>query len=277
MYSRSISSSAIITITNSNVESGSPWNLPIWISPQPKFFLQWSALLSHFFMDSMLNFMTLSDILYIVRESFILSLNFWDEAKSTIFCLNFRTIVLIIIIFSWNILFRPLYPPAFLTCLLFLSSDKQGTPEEGWRIQQLKRCVSTNNNKDEGSSPKHHIQNIAVYLPDLEDHIVCIFVVNLRPGCIFFCLILFFFGMCWSIYRRSSIFFLFSCIILSVFRKIVHDVRANKNIYSFSVISELIFLQCFFLPELTSTFSFESEWQQVASGPQVIFHYSSRS
>ena len=41
----------------------------------------------------------------------------------------------------------------------FLCPDKQGTPEEGWRIQQLKRRVSTNNNKDEGNSPKNHNQN----------------------------------------------------------------------------------------------------------------------
>ena len=27
--------------------------------------------------------------------------------------------------------------------------DKQGTPEEGWWIQQPERCISTNDNKDE--------------------------------------------------------------------------------------------------------------------------------
>ena len=31
----------------------------------------------------------------------------------------------------------------------FLCPDKQGTPEEGWRIQQPKPRVTTNNNKDE--------------------------------------------------------------------------------------------------------------------------------
>ena len=36
----------------------------------------------------------------------------------------------------------------------FLCPDKQGTPEKGWRIQQAKRCVSTNNNKDEDSPKK---------------------------------------------------------------------------------------------------------------------------
>ena len=34
----------------------------------------------------------------------------------------------------------------------FLCPDKQGTLEEGWRIQQLKRCEK--NNKDEDNSPK---------------------------------------------------------------------------------------------------------------------------
>ena len=43
----------------------------------------------------------------------------------------------------------------------FLCPDKQGTPEEGRRIQQPKRCVSINNNKDEDNSPKNHSQNIA--------------------------------------------------------------------------------------------------------------------
>ena len=41
----------------------------------------------------------------------------------------------------------------------FLSPDKQGTPEEGWRIQWLKHCVTTNNNKDEDNSLKNHTQN----------------------------------------------------------------------------------------------------------------------
>ena len=43
----------------------------------------------------------------------------------------------------------------------FLYPDKQGTPEEGWRIQQPKCCVRTNNNKDEDNSLKNHVQNIA--------------------------------------------------------------------------------------------------------------------
>ena len=39
--------------------------------------------------------------------------------------------------------------------------DKQGTPEEGRRIQRPKRWITTNNNKDEGNSPKNNAQNIA--------------------------------------------------------------------------------------------------------------------
>ena len=42
----------------------------------------------------------------------------------------------------------------------FLFPDKQGTPEKDWRIQRPKRCVTTNNNKDEDNSPKNHTQNI---------------------------------------------------------------------------------------------------------------------
>ena len=41
----------------------------------------------------------------------------------------------------------------------FLSSDKQGTPEEGWKIQQSKHCVLTYCNKDEDNSQKNHNQN----------------------------------------------------------------------------------------------------------------------
>ena len=36
----------------------------------------------------------------------------------------------------------------------FLCPDKQGTPEEGQRIQRPKRCENKNNNKDEDNSPK---------------------------------------------------------------------------------------------------------------------------
>ena len=43
----------------------------------------------------------------------------------------------------------------------FLCPDKQGKPEKDWRIEQLKHCVTTNNNKDEDKSPKNHTQNIA--------------------------------------------------------------------------------------------------------------------
>ena len=43
----------------------------------------------------------------------------------------------------------------------FLCPEKQVTPEENWRIQRLKCCITTNNNKDEDNSLKNHIQNIA--------------------------------------------------------------------------------------------------------------------
>ena len=43
----------------------------------------------------------------------------------------------------------------------FQCPDKQRTPEEGGMIQRPKRCVTTNNNKDEDNSLKDHTQNIA--------------------------------------------------------------------------------------------------------------------
>ena len=41
----------------------------------------------------------------------------------------------------------------------FLCPDKQRTPKKGWRIQRPKRCVSTNNHKNEDSSLKNNNQN----------------------------------------------------------------------------------------------------------------------
>ena len=46
----------------------------------------------------------------------------------------------------------------------FLYLDKQGTPEECQRIQQLKRCNSTYYNKDEDNSPKNHSQNDSLFV-----------------------------------------------------------------------------------------------------------------
>ena len=51
------------------------------------------------------------------------------------------TYVLLYVVFCWG-----------------FNSDKQRTPEDGQRIQQPKRCVSTNNNKDGDNSPKNHTQ-----------------------------------------------------------------------------------------------------------------------
>ena len=44
---------------------------------------------------------------------------------------------------------------------LFLCPDKQGTPEEGRRIQRPKRCITTNSNKKADNSPKNNTQKIA--------------------------------------------------------------------------------------------------------------------
>ena len=41
----------------------------------------------------------------------------------------------------------------------FPYSDKQGTPVEGRKIQQPKRCVSAYHNKDEDNNSKNHNQN----------------------------------------------------------------------------------------------------------------------
>ena len=58
----------------------------------------------------------------------------------------------------------------------FPHPDKQGTPEEGRRIQQLKCCVTTKNNKYEEKSSKNHTQNIALISKIQTDHIYGILV-----------------------------------------------------------------------------------------------------
>ena len=47
-----------------------------------------------------------------------------------------------------------------------LCPDKQGSPEKDWRIQRLKHCVSTDNNKDENNCSKNHNQNNELILKD---------------------------------------------------------------------------------------------------------------
>ena len=46
----------------------------------------------------------------------------------------------------------------------FLYPDKQGTAEEGRRIQWSKHCVSTDSNKDEDNSPKNITNKIYIYI-----------------------------------------------------------------------------------------------------------------
>ena len=61
--------SGIIAIITSNGESASPWKMPCWIFTSAKVFLLTVNSTVQFFMVSMMNFMTLSDILYIFRHS----------------------------------------------------------------------------------------------------------------------------------------------------------------------------------------------------------------
>ena len=95
-----------------------------------------------------------------------------------ILCVIFRIVVHVFIVVSCNTKFRQLYTSTFLVypgketiqsflkfdCWSkkpfmiesFLCPDKQGTPEEGWKIQRPKHCVTTNNNKDKDNSSKNH-------------------------------------------------------------------------------------------------------------------------
>ena len=60
--------SDINNITNSNSESPSSWKIPLWIINLAKRFSLAVNSTFHFFMISLVNFMTLSDILYIWRS-----------------------------------------------------------------------------------------------------------------------------------------------------------------------------------------------------------------
>ena len=50
----------------------------------------------------------------------------------------------------------------FQVYFVYLGIDKQGTPEEGWRIQRPKHCVSTYHYKDEDNSLKITIKIIHI-------------------------------------------------------------------------------------------------------------------
>ena len=56
---------------NNNGDSVSPWNIPLWIFTSAKLFTPAVSSILHFSMVISINFMTLPDILYILRQSFI--------------------------------------------------------------------------------------------------------------------------------------------------------------------------------------------------------------
>ena len=55
--------SGIIAIKNSNRDNASPWNIPLWI-----FTSAFVSSTQQFFMVSLINFWTLSNILYILKQ-----------------------------------------------------------------------------------------------------------------------------------------------------------------------------------------------------------------
>ena len=63
--------SNIITITNNNGENTSPWKIPLWIFTYAQVFPLAVNSTFQFFMNSVMNFMILSDIEFILRQSSI--------------------------------------------------------------------------------------------------------------------------------------------------------------------------------------------------------------
>ena len=61
--------SGIIAITNSNVDNASPWKIPHWIFPSVKLFPPAVNSTFQFFMVFAINFVNLSYIFYILRQS----------------------------------------------------------------------------------------------------------------------------------------------------------------------------------------------------------------
>ena len=59
----------IIAITNSNGDSASPWNMPLWIFTSVKLFPPAVISTLQFSMVFSINFMTSPDILYILKQS----------------------------------------------------------------------------------------------------------------------------------------------------------------------------------------------------------------
>ena len=108
----------------------------------------------------------------------VIRLNLWDGA----FCVLFFTLLsssLLLLFVSLRFGCSVLRPSLGIPCLSgyrndstreiifkvwlvesFSYPDKQGTPEEGRRIKWPKRCITTNNNKDEDNSPKNKPPNI---------------------------------------------------------------------------------------------------------------------
>ena len=64
----------IIAIINSNGDNTTPWKIPFWIFVSALLFPLAISLTRQFFMIFSINFMTLADILYILRQSII---QFW--------------------------------------------------------------------------------------------------------------------------------------------------------------------------------------------------------
>ena len=105
----------IIAITNSNDDSASPWNIPLWIYTFAKIFLPAFSFTLQFFMVSSMNLMTSSDILHILRNFIIqlcrtISIAFLELIHAIA---KFLRLVLLSLMICWSMFSRspvPLVP-----------------------------------------------------------------------------------------------------------------------------------------------------------------------
>ena len=123
----------IIAVMNSNVDSASPWNIPLWIFVSAKVLPPAVNSIFQVFMVFLIKFMTSSYTLYILRE-FIIQLcgTIWYEFLLSIQSIaRFFRLLLVLLLFSMCWSKYPCCTPGSLTAsFLFLSEQ----PVACWRI-----------------------------------------------------------------------------------------------------------------------------------------------
>ena len=91
--------SAIMAITNSNGDSASPWNMPLWIFASANLFPPAVNSPLLVYMVFSINYTTWSGILYILRQC---SIQLWGTILYIIIIITTADILLLLLIFHWS-------------------------------------------------------------------------------------------------------------------------------------------------------------------------------